>query len=108
LEWKIKYKKYKMLKAAKNCNKCHNKTVKEAYHTVCQPCSGELAICPKCAVPRIEWAKDGGGTRPPSEHGTDDSDDQENDDSTTDKTPSEDRENDHSTINKTDRNPSPS
>jgi len=109
LEWKIKYKKYKMLKAAKNCNKCHNKTVKEAYHTVCQPCSGELAICPKCAVPRIEWAKDGSGTRPPSEDG---SDDRENDDSATNKTPSEsqsdDRENYDSTTHETDRNPSPS
>lgn len=59
LEWKIKYKKYKMLKAPKTCNKCHQKTVKEPYHTACNQCAGALAICPKCAAPRIEWAKDG-------------------------------------------------
>ncbi|XP_050436478.1 uncharacterized protein C9orf85 homolog [Adelges cooleyi] len=56
LEWKIKYKKYKMLKAPKNCNKCHNKCVKQPYHTSCHQCSSDLAICPKCAVPRSEWA----------------------------------------------------
>lgn len=86
LEWKIKYKKYKMLKAAKNCNKCHNKTVKEAYHTVCQPCAGTLAICPKCGVARSEWIKD--GQKVMSENGDDDNDlensDDENDDSGSD------------------------
>ncbi|XP_050532279.1 uncharacterized protein C9orf85 homolog [Daktulosphaira vitifoliae] len=56
LEWKIKYKKYKMLKAPKNCNKCHNKCVKEPYHTSCYHCSSSLGICPKCAIPRSEWA----------------------------------------------------
>lgn len=59
LEWKIKYKKYKMLKAPKNCNKCHTKSVKEPYHTSCQPCSSSLGICPKCSLPRNEWIKDG-------------------------------------------------
>lgn len=86
-----------MLKAAKNCNKCHNKTVKEAYHTVCQPCSGQLDICPKCTAPRIEWAKDGSGTQQPSENGGDESDDSEGGD---------DQENDD-TPNEIDRNPSP-
>lgn len=62
-----------MLKAAKNCNKCHNKTVKEAYHTVCQPCAGTLAICPKCGVARSEWIKD--GQKVTSENGDDDDDD---------------------------------
>lgn len=59
LEWKIKYKKYKPLKAAKNCNKCHTKSIKEAYHTVCQQCSGSLKICPKCGVARDEWPTNG-------------------------------------------------
>lgn len=58
LEWKIKYKKYKMLKAPKNCNKCHSKCVKEAYHTSCYQCSSSLGICPKCGIPRSEWPKD--------------------------------------------------
>lgn len=48
-----------MLKAPKNCNKCHQKCVKEPYHTACNECAGALGICPKCALPRIEWAKDG-------------------------------------------------
>lgn len=48
-----------MLKAAKNCNKCHQKSVKEPYHTACHQCASALAICPKCALPRIEWPKDG-------------------------------------------------
>lgn len=84
LEWKIKYKKYKMLKAAKNCNKCHNKTVKEAYHTVCQQCASALAICPKCGVPRIEWAKD--GTQPTSENEGDDNESESSDDENNDST----------------------
>lgn len=65
-----------MLKAAKNCNKCHNKTVKESYHTVCQPCAGVLGICPKCGVPRNEWIKDGQKVMPEN----DEDDDNENDD----------------------------
>lgn len=80
LEWKIKYKKYKPLKAAKNCNKCHNKCIKEAYHTVCQQCSSTLKICPKCAVPRDEWVKD--GQKVILENESDDND--ENDDSGSD------------------------
>lgn len=78
LEWKIKYKKYKALKAAKNCNKCHNKCVKEAYHTVCNQCSANLAICPKCGVSRSEWAQS--SQNPTSENGGDDNNDLENDD----------------------------
>lgn len=48
LEWKIKYKKYKPLKAPKKCVKCEQKTVKKAYHTVCFPCAKLLNVCPKC------------------------------------------------------------
>ncbi|XP_065214570.1 uncharacterized protein C9orf85 homolog [Planococcus citri] len=50
LEWKIKYKKYKMIKAAKTCNKCSLKAIKMPYHTVCIPCAQKLSICPKCEV----------------------------------------------------------
>ncbi|XP_075226205.1 uncharacterized protein C9orf85 homolog isoform X2 [Lycorma delicatula] len=48
LEWKIKYKKYKMLKNPSTCCKCHNKCVKESYHTICEECSKKLNVCPKC------------------------------------------------------------
>lgn len=48
IEWKIKYKKYKPLKAAGKCNKCEQKTVKHAYHTMCGPCAKERKVCPKC------------------------------------------------------------
>lgn len=87
LEWKIKYKKYKMLKAPKNCNKCHNKTVKEAYHTMCHQCSSSLELCPKCAVPRIEWAKDDQKTT--SENEGDDKNDLENSDDDNDESGSD-------------------
>lgn len=50
LEWKIKYKKYKLLKAPKACNKCGEKAVKQPYHTICQPCASQLNACPKCVV----------------------------------------------------------
>ncbi|XP_025424747.1 uncharacterized protein C9orf85 homolog [Sipha flava] len=95
LEWKIKYKKYKMLKAAKNCNKCHNKTVKESYHTVCQPCASMLGICPKCGVPRDEWIKDGQKVMPENNE----ADDNENDNS---------ESNDDDSENDAYYNPSPS
>lgn len=48
LEWKIKYKKYKLLKAPRSCNKCGEKSVKQSYHTVCRSCANVLSICPKC------------------------------------------------------------
>ncbi|XP_058789647.1 uncharacterized protein C9orf85 homolog [Phymastichus coffea] len=48
IEWKIKYKKYKPLKAPGKCNKCEQKTVKYAYHTMCGPCAKKRNVCPKC------------------------------------------------------------
>lgn len=48
IEWKIKYKKYKPLKAPAKCNKCEQKTIKHAYHTMCGPCARERNVCPKC------------------------------------------------------------
>lgn len=48
LEWKVKYKKYKPLKAAKICVKCSEKTIKEAYHTMCGKCAEAAKLCPKC------------------------------------------------------------
>ncbi|XP_042881068.1 uncharacterized protein C9orf85 homolog [Penaeus japonicus] len=48
IEWKIRYKKYKPLTQAKTCTKCHQKTVKDAYHTVCIPCASKIEVCCKC------------------------------------------------------------
>lgn len=48
LEWKVKYNKYKTLTQPKKCVKCSQKTVKDAYHIVCKPCSLQLQICCKC------------------------------------------------------------
>ncbi|XP_074494420.1 LOW QUALITY PROTEIN: uncharacterized protein C9orf85 homolog [Sebastes fasciatus] len=48
LEWKVKYNKYKTLTQPKKCVKCSQRTVKDAYHIICKPCSLELDICCKC------------------------------------------------------------
>ena len=48
IEWKIKYKKYKPLKAPGKCIKCEQKSVKHAYHNMCLPCAKQSNVCPKC------------------------------------------------------------
>ncbi|XP_068995109.1 uncharacterized protein C9orf85 homolog [Embiotoca jacksoni] len=48
LEWKVKYNKYKTLTQPKKCVKCSQKTVKDAYHIICKPCSLQLEVCCKC------------------------------------------------------------
>lgn len=48
IAWKVKYKKYKLLSQPKTCVKCHQKTIKDAYHTVCLTCAKDLEICCKC------------------------------------------------------------
>ncbi|XP_076020862.1 uncharacterized protein C9orf85 homolog [Genypterus blacodes] len=48
LEWKVKYSKYKSLTQPKKCVKCSQKSVKDAYHIICKPCSTELELCCKC------------------------------------------------------------
>ncbi|XP_023273972.1 uncharacterized protein C9orf85 homolog [Seriola lalandi dorsalis] len=48
LDWKVKYNKYKSLTQPRKCVKCSQKTVKDAYHIICKPCSLQLEICCKC------------------------------------------------------------
>lgn len=48
IEWKIKYKKYKVLKAPVKCIKCEEKTVKHSYHNICLLCAKQLEVCSKC------------------------------------------------------------
>lgn len=50
IEFRIKYKKYKIPKAPAKCTKCEQKTVKHSYHTVCLPCAKQQEICPKCGL----------------------------------------------------------
>ncbi|XP_077378343.1 uncharacterized protein C9orf85 homolog [Festucalex cinctus] len=48
LDWRVKYNKYKSLTQPRKCVKCSQKTVKDAYHVICKPCSLQLEICCKC------------------------------------------------------------
>lgn len=48
IEWKVKYKKYKPLKAPSKCTKCNQKCVKYAYHIMCGSCAFQNECCPKC------------------------------------------------------------
>ncbi|XP_059169063.1 uncharacterized protein C9orf85 homolog [Physella acuta] len=47
IQWKIKYNKYKPLSQPATCVRCHKKTVKKAYYTVCQPCATQVKVCAK-------------------------------------------------------------
>ena len=42
IEWKKKYRKYKPLTAPAKCEKCGNRTVKAAYHHLCDDCARVL------------------------------------------------------------------
>ncbi|CAG9783015.1 unnamed protein product [Diatraea saccharalis] len=48
IEWKIKYKKYKPLTAPRKCTDCQQKTIKHAYHLLCNKCSTDKKVCAKC------------------------------------------------------------
>ncbi|XP_064609744.1 uncharacterized protein LOC135473782 [Liolophura sinensis] len=48
IDWKIKYKKYKLLSQPRTCIKCLQKTVKQAYYTICVPCAQAQSMCQKC------------------------------------------------------------
>ncbi|CAO3611485.1 unnamed protein product [Mucor hiemalis] len=46
--WRKKYKKYKPLTTPKKCTQCEEKTIKEAYHVLCDNCAREKCVCAKC------------------------------------------------------------
>ncbi|KXS15811.1 hypothetical protein M427DRAFT_155098 [Gonapodya prolifera JEL478] len=48
LEWRKRMGKYKPLTVPKKCVGCGNKTVKDAYHVVCNKCAAEKRVCAKC------------------------------------------------------------
>jgi len=58
IEWRKKYRKYKPLSAPAICNGCHQRTVKRAYHTLCDSCAGGRGVCAKCNVKLSEQPKD--------------------------------------------------
>lgn len=53
IEWKIKYKKYKVMKNPKICIKCNKKTVKQSYTVICAPCCTKLEVCAKCGTSNL-------------------------------------------------------
>ncbi|CAO3643744.1 unnamed protein product [Cunninghamella blakesleeana] len=46
--WRKKYKKYKPLTSVKKCTNCEEKSIKEAYHVLCNKCATEKKVCAKC------------------------------------------------------------
>jgi superfamily II helicase len=54
LEWRKKYRKYKILTVPKKCVMCGLKNIYESYHTLCQNCSKKEKICAKCHDPMLE------------------------------------------------------
>ncbi|KAL7753830.1 hypothetical protein RI367_000762 [Sorochytrium milnesiophthora] len=52
IEWRKKYRKYKPLTAPKKCVGCEQKTVKDAYHVICDKCAGARGVCAKCQESR--------------------------------------------------------
>jgi len=48
IEWKKKYRKYKPLTVPRRCTGCGEKTVRRAYHTLCDSCAKKRNVCAKC------------------------------------------------------------
>lgn len=60
IEWKKKYRKYKPLTVPAKCVKCGNRTVKAAYHQLCDDCARvpySLLLSP-LAGPRVRHVHD--------------------------------------------------
>ncbi|KNE68806.1 hypothetical protein AMAG_13446 [Allomyces macrogynus ATCC 38327] len=48
VDWRKRFRKYKPLTSPKKCVGCEQKTVKEAYHVLCNPCAAKKGVCAKC------------------------------------------------------------
>ncbi|OZJ06648.1 hypothetical protein BZG36_00274 [Bifiguratus adelaidae] len=46
--WRKKFRKYKPLTTAKKCTGCQQRTIKEAYHVLCDNCARSKQVCAKC------------------------------------------------------------
>ncbi len=51
LKWRKDYRKYKPLTQPRRCNFCQQKTVKSAYHVICDACCEDKKVCSKCLQP---------------------------------------------------------
>ena len=51
IEWKKQMSKYKQLTQPKTCTICKNRSIREAYHVLCQSCAAAKQVCAKCRVP---------------------------------------------------------
>ena len=61
IQWKITFKKYKLLSQPKKCVICLEKKVKNSYHIICSECGSEDSLCRKCKIkftPECETEKD--------------------------------------------------
>ena len=59
LQWRRQFNKYKPLTLPRRCLHCQQKTVKCAYHVLCQVCAGEQHVCAKCRCALDESGKEG-------------------------------------------------
>lgn len=50
IDWKKKYGKYKPRRQPGKCLGCDEKTVSQAYHQLCPPCSSSRRVCAKCML----------------------------------------------------------
>jgi hypothetical protein len=48
LQWRREFRKYKPRKTPGFCNVCTERTVKQAYCTICKPCAQQAGKCQKC------------------------------------------------------------
>ncbi|KAI8866993.1 hypothetical protein GQ42DRAFT_165125 [Ramicandelaber brevisporus] len=46
--WRKKFRKYKPLTQPGKCIECHQRTIKSAYHVLCQGCATKKGVCAKC------------------------------------------------------------
>jgi hypothetical protein len=53
IEWRKKFRKYKMIKEPKKCATCSERRVLFAYHLICQPCAQKEDCCAKCKGSRV-------------------------------------------------------
>ncbi|KAI8622048.1 hypothetical protein BC830DRAFT_1250153 [Chytriomyces sp. MP71] len=51
IQWRKRMGQYKPLTVPKKCVSCSQKTVREAYHILCNACAGKDNVCAKCQKP---------------------------------------------------------
>jgi len=59
VEWRKKYRKYRPLSTPATCTSCHTKSVRAAYHQLCDPCAAQRKVCAGCREPKFIVVKTG-------------------------------------------------